>query len=75
MNGLTAKQRETLDAITAFRDCHGYPPTIRELAAIMGVSSPSTVQLRVTALERKGYLRRERGKNRAMAVIQAEGRG
>jgi repressor LexA len=37
---LTTRQREVLDTIIQYRDDRGYPPTVRELARILGVSSP-----------------------------------
>ncbi|MCA9537960.1 MAG: transcriptional repressor LexA [Myxococcales bacterium] len=66
MKGLTTRQREILDFITASIDERGYPPTIREIGRQMGIRSTNGVNDHLKALERKGYLRRDDLKSRAM---------
>ena len=62
---LFPRQRILLQEIEHFIKEKGYPPTLRELAAAVGVTSPSGVQQQLKALERKGVLtltpRRPRG--------------
>jgi repressor LexA len=39
-------------------DQHGYPPTIREIGAAVGLESPSSVAHQLKVLEERGYIRR-----------------
>ena len=43
MANLTAKQQQIYDYILAFTAEHGYPPSVREIGAAVGLKSPSTV--------------------------------
>lgn len=63
---LTAKHWAVLDAVRDFSDANGYPPTVRELAVLLGVSSTSTVHARLATLERAGLLERDPTKPRAL---------
>ncbi len=58
---LTRQQTRVLQALEAFWQEHGYPPTIRELSRLVGIVSPSAVFKHLRSLERKGYVRRQRG--------------
>ncbi len=58
---LTRQQARVLQALEAFWQEHGYPPTIRELSRLVGIVSPSAVFKHLRSLERKGYVRRQRG--------------
>lgn len=72
MQGLTKRQEQTLDFIrNSIRD-HGYPPTLREIGEHMGIRSTNGVNDHLRALERKGYLRREDMKSRALRVVEDE---
>lgn len=66
---LTERQREVLDVIRDSVRAQGYPPSVREIAAAIGLSSPATVQNHLTALESKGYIRRSPSKRRALEVV------
>lgn len=57
MAGLTPKQREYLDYITAYWTQFGVGPTVREIAAEMGVGLNAVVG-HLYALERKGFIHR-----------------
>ena len=70
MKRLTARQREILDYITASISDRGYPPTIREIGREMGIRSTNGVNDHLKALERKGYLRRDDLKSRAMRPVK-----
>ncbi|MNR93697.1 LexA repressor [compost metagenome] len=70
MKPLTKRQAEALMHIQIFTTKHNYPPTNRELADIMGVSSSSTVHGFLDRLEKKGFISREDGKPRALKVIR-----
>jgi repressor LexA len=52
---------------------NGYPPTVREIAAAVGLCSPASVHGHLAALEAKGYIRRGTAKRRALEVVQPTG--
>ncbi|BCS51856.1 transcriptional repressor LexA [Geobacter sp. SVR] len=58
MIALTERQQKVLDFITRFTQTHGYSPTVRDIAAHLGVSSPSGVNRHLEALEKKGWLKK-----------------
>jgi repressor LexA len=66
--GLTARQREVLQIIEKHMRDHGYPPSVREIGEAIGLTSPSTVHAHLNALQRRGYLRRDPTKPRALEV-------
>ncbi len=66
MQGLTARQQMVLDFIQQSISDRGYPPTLREIGARMGIRSTNGVNDHLRALERKGYLTREDMKSRAL---------
>lgn len=55
---LTARQREIYDFIAQVIRNNGYPPTIREIMVAFGIASTNGVRTTLTALEKKGYIRR-----------------
>lgn len=69
MQGLTQRQEQTLDFIRASIRERGYPPTLREIGEHMGIRSTNGVNDHLRALERKGYLRREDMKSRALRLV------
>ncbi len=69
MQGLTKRQEQTLEFIRASIRERGYPPTLREIGEHMGIRSTNGVNDHLRALERKGYLRREDMKSRALRVV------
>jgi repressor LexA len=66
MQGLTARQEQVLRFIRQSIHDRGYPPTLREIGAHMGIKSTNGVNDHLRALERKGYLTREDMKSRAL---------
>ena len=64
MVGLTQRQQMVLDFIRQSITDRGYPPTLREIGARMGIRSTNGVNDHLRALERKGYLTREDMKSR-----------
>jgi len=66
MQGLTQRQQMVLDYIRQSINDRGYPPTLREIGARMGIRSTNGVNDHLRALERKGYLKREDMKSRAL---------
>lgn len=63
---LTERQREILEFITSSITERGYPPTLREIGEHFGIRSTNGVNDHLKALEKKGHLRREDLKSRAM---------
>ncbi|MBL9025189.1 MAG: transcriptional repressor LexA [Myxococcales bacterium] len=69
MQGLTDRQQQVLKYIRDSITTRGYPPTLREIGAHMGIRSTNGVNDHLRALERKGYLTREDMKSRALRPI------
>lgn len=66
---LTNRQRRVLDVIRDSVDARGYPPSLREIGDAVGLTSPSSVAHQLKMLERKGYLRRDPHRPRAIEVV------
>jgi repressor LexA len=71
-DGLTPRQRLVLETVRASVESRGYPPSMREIGDAVGLTSPSSVKHQLTALERKGYLRRDPNRPRAIEVVQPD---
>ncbi|MBN1460512.1 MAG: transcriptional repressor LexA [Armatimonadetes bacterium] len=71
MQGLTERQRQVLQGIHEIFQEKGYPPTVREIGERLGLRSSCTVQRHLEALERKGYLKRDRTKARSFEILKA----
>jgi len=65
----TRRQQQVLDYIAAHLEQHGYPPTLREIAAHLGINGTLGVSKHLDALERKGYLRRQLGSSRGLSLV------
>ncbi|HEX6967489.1 MAG TPA: transcriptional repressor LexA [Micromonosporaceae bacterium] len=65
---LSARQRRILAFIRDWVERHGYPPSVREIGEAVGLGSPSSVAYQLRELERKGYLRRDPNRPRAVDV-------
>ena len=71
-DGLTPRQRLVLETIRSSVEQRGYPPSMREIGEAVGLTSPSSVKHQLTALERKGYLRRDPNRPRAIEVVHPD---
>lgn len=71
-SGLTARQRTILDVIRASVTTRGYPPSIREIGDAVGLTSTSSVAHQLRTLEKKGFLRRDPNRPRAVDVRSAD---
>jgi repressor LexA len=69
---LTERQRTILDVIRNSVTTRGYPPSIREIGDAVGLTSTSSVAHQLRTLERKGYLRRDPNRPRAVDVRGAD---
>ncbi|WP_084350910.1 transcriptional repressor LexA [Millisia brevis] len=65
---LTDRQRRVLEVIRASVAERGYPPSIREIGDAVGLTSTSSVAHQLRTLERKGFLRRDPNRPRAVDV-------
>ena len=70
MTDLTRRQQQVLDFIRAHLEHQGYPPTLREIAAHLGVNGTLGVSKHLDALERKGQLRRHGGNSRGLTLAR-----
>jgi repressor LexA len=68
-DALTSRQREILDFISSSIVERGFPPTLREIGEHFQIRSTNGVNDHLKALEKKGHLRREDLKSRAMRPI------
>jgi repressor LexA len=71
-SSLTERQRTILDVIRASVTSRGYPPSIREIGDAVGLTSTSSVAHQLRTLERKGFLRRDANRPRAVDVRSAD---
>lgn len=70
---ITKRQQQIYDYIRSYQEEKGYPPSVREMAAAVGLSSPSTVHAHLNALEERGLIKRDRTKPRAIEVFNEDG--
>ena len=69
METLTKRQNDILNYIKNYIVVHGYPPTIREIGKDLGLSSPATIHAHIANLEKKGFIKKEGTKNRAIELL------
>ena len=69
-NSLTPIQRDILEAIRNLTRDRGRPPTLREVAAHVKISSTGALSYQYRRLEAKGYIRRDIGRPRSIEVIR-----
>lgn len=69
MAELSAKQLQILDFIKQEVREKGYPPSVREICEAIGLKSTSTVHGHLSRLEKKGYIRRDPTKPRAIEIL------
>ena len=75
VEALGPRQKRILEFILATVQGRGYPPSVREIADAVGLASPSTVHAHLEALQKKGYLRKDATKPRAIQISYAPGMG
>ncbi len=66
-------QKRILEFIKNQVDTRGYPPSVREIGEAVGLKSTSTVHGHLSRMERKGLLRRDAMKPRAMELVSRDG--
>ncbi len=75
VEALSAKRAEILECIARCQRERGYPPSVREIAEAVGLSSTATVHNHLAVLQREGYLRRDPTKPRAIQVFAPDAAG
>lgn len=73
MNELTPRQQKVLDFLRRHLQQHGFPPTLRDIAAHLGIASTFGVIRHLDALEKKGWLRRQAGGSRGITLLPRGG--
>ena len=69
MNALTEREQKILDYMRREIKAKGYPPTVREMCTSLGIKSTSTAHKDIASLEKKGYIRKDPTKPRAIEVL------
>lgn len=69
MTKLSKRQQEILDYIKSEVRSKGYPPSVREIGEAVGLASSSTVHGHLSRLEKKGLIRRDPTKPRAIEIM------
>jgi len=68
---LSEKQIEILNYIISQQNKNGYPPCVREICEAANLKSTSTIHGHLVRLEKKGYIRRDPSKPRAIEIIKS----
>jgi repressor LexA len=74
MKQLSPKQQRILTFMHGFVEENSYPPSIRDILSGCAISSTSVVDYNLKALERMGYIRRDREVSRAIELLDGRGR-
>lgn len=69
LEALDARARAVYETVRDAVTAHGYPPSMREIGAAVGLTSPSSVKHQLDKLERLGLVRRDPNRPRALEVI------
>ncbi|NLM35212.1 MAG: transcriptional repressor LexA [Clostridiales bacterium] len=67
---LSSKQREVYEFLKKYSQEKGYPPAVREICEAVGLSSTSTVHGHLKRLEKKGLIKRDATKPRALEIVE-----
>ncbi|MGB2693749.1 MAG: transcriptional repressor LexA [Dehalococcoidia bacterium] len=73
VKGLSPKQQKILEFLRSFIREKDYPPSIRDIQIGCEISSTSVVDYNLKALERLGYIRRDREVSRAIELLDGSG--
>ena len=69
MKDISSKQKEILEYMISSVRAKGYPPSVREICVATGLKSTSTVHGHLSRLEKKGYIKRDPSKPRAIELL------
>ncbi len=67
---LSPTRQKILKFIQRFTAEHNYPPSVREIAAAIGINSPATIHRHIGILEAEGKLRRDKNRKRALVLTE-----
>lgn len=67
---LSERQQKILNFVKTFTLDNGYPPTIREIGKAVDISSTSVVNYNLDALQREGYIYRDRTVSRGIRLVE-----
>ncbi|MBU5455870.1 transcriptional repressor LexA [Caproiciproducens sp. MSJ-32] len=70
MDELKDKQLEIYEFLKIFTEAKGYPPSVREICEAVNLKSTSTVHGHLRRLEKKGLIKRDPTKPRALEIIE-----
>ena len=70
LHKLTRKQKEILEFIIQEIDNKNYPPSVREICSAFNLRSSSTAHSHLVALEKKGFIKRDPAKPRALELLE-----
>ncbi|MGL4372187.1 MAG: transcriptional repressor LexA, partial [Turicibacter sp.] len=71
MKPITKRQQSILDFIALEVSKRGYPPSVREIGAAVGLSSTASVHNQLNQLEKKGFIRKDKSTTRGLVVLSA----
>ena len=71
-HGLTPRQQRVLTVIRDSIESRGYPPSMREIGELVGLTSSSSVAHQLRVLEQKGFLKRDPNRPRALTVFDPD---
>ena len=66
---LTEREHRVLDFMKKTASEKGYPPTVREICEELNVKSTSTIHKDLASLEKKGFIRKDPAKPRAIEIV------
>lgn len=72
MSDLSPKQQQILNYLKSEVQKKGYPPSVREICEAVGLKSTSTVHGHLSRLEKKGFIRKDPTKPRAIEILWEE---
>jgi len=72
VDDLGGKQKKIYFFIKDYLELNGYPPSVRDICEAVGLSSTSTVHGHLKRLEKKGLIRRDQSKTRAIGLLDVE---
>lgn len=72
VKAISSRQRSILDFIKKEVKEKGYPPSVREIGEAVGLASSSTVHGHLARLEKKGHIRRDPTKPRAIEILDGD---
>jgi repressor LexA len=72
MEPLKPRERDILEFMKKQISKKGYPPTVREINAALGIKSTSTTHKDIERIEHKGYIKKDPSKPRAIMITDPE---